>query len=32
VEDRDQMMATGMEQGVIESMERLDELFARLAP
>ena len=32
IEDRDQMIQSGMEHGVIESMERLDELFARLAP
>jgi uncharacterized protein YndB with AHSA1/START domain len=32
VEDRDVMVASGMEGGVNDSMERLDELFARLAP
>lgn len=32
VEDRDGMIASGMEQGVNDSMERLDELFARLTP
>ena len=32
VEDRDQMVASGMEQGVTEGYERLDELIARLTP
>ncbi len=32
VEDRDQMVESGMEQGVTEGYERLDELIARLAP
>jgi uncharacterized protein YndB with AHSA1/START domain len=32
VEDRDGMLQSGMEQGVNDSMERLDELVARLAP
>lgn len=32
VEDRDGMVQSGMEQGVNEGMERLDELLARLAP
>jgi len=32
VEDRDAMLQSGMEQGVNEGMERLDELVARLAP
>ena len=32
VEDRDGMIQSGMEQGVNEGMERLDELLARLAP
>jgi uncharacterized protein YndB with AHSA1/START domain len=32
VEDRDAMVASGMEEGVNEGMERLDELLARLAP
>lgn len=32
VEDRDGHLQSGMEQGVNESMERLDELVARLAP
>ncbi|HKB47471.1 MAG TPA: SRPBCC family protein [Ktedonobacterales bacterium] len=31
VEDRDAMIASGMERGVNEGMERLDELLARLA-
>ncbi|MGH2515441.1 MAG: SRPBCC family protein [Ktedonobacterales bacterium] len=31
VEDRDAMIQSGMESGVNESMERLDELLARLA-
>jgi len=31
VADRDGMMASGMEQGVNEGMERLDELVARMA-
>jgi uncharacterized protein YndB with AHSA1/START domain len=32
VEDRDAAIASGMEEGINESMERLDELLARLAP
>ena len=32
VEDRDAMVQSGMEDGVNDSMERLDELIARLAP
>jgi uncharacterized protein YndB with AHSA1/START domain len=32
VEDRDAMIESGMESGVNEGMERLDELLARLAP
>jgi uncharacterized protein YndB with AHSA1/START domain len=32
VEDRDGMLQSGMEHGVNDSMERLDELIARLAP
>jgi uncharacterized protein YndB with AHSA1/START domain len=32
VEDRDAMVQSGMEHGVNDSMERLDELIARLAP
>lgn len=32
VEDRDAMVQSGMEDGVNDSMERLDELVARLAP
>jgi uncharacterized protein YndB with AHSA1/START domain len=32
VEDRDQRVEAGMETGVNDSMERLDELFARLGP
>jgi uncharacterized protein YndB with AHSA1/START domain len=32
VEDRDGMVESGMEEGVNDSMERLDELVARLAP
>ena len=32
VEDRDAMIGSGMEQGVNESMERLEELVASLAP
>ena len=32
VEDRDAMIASGMEIGVNEGFERLDELLARLAP
>lgn len=32
VEDRDRMVQSGMEGGVNDSMERLDELVARLAP
>ncbi|HVC35580.1 MAG TPA: SRPBCC family protein [Chloroflexota bacterium] len=32
VEDRDGMLQSGMEQGVNEGMERLDELVARMAP
>jgi uncharacterized protein YndB with AHSA1/START domain len=32
VEDRDRMVESGMEAGVSEGMERLDELLARLAP
>jgi len=32
VEDRDGMVQSGMEDGVNDSMERLDELVARLAP
>jgi uncharacterized protein YndB with AHSA1/START domain len=31
VEDRDAAIASGMEYGIYESMERLDELLARLA-
>ena len=31
VADRDAMVQSGMEEGVIDSMERLDELLARLA-
>ena len=31
VEDRDGMVASGMETGVVEGYERLDELFARMA-
>ena len=31
IEDRDGMVASGMEEGVNDSMERLDELVARLA-
>lgn len=31
VEDRDAMIAAGMERGVVESMDRLEELTARLA-
>ena len=30
--DRDGMLQSGMERGVTEGMERLDELVARLAP
>jgi uncharacterized protein YndB with AHSA1/START domain len=32
VEDRDAMAQSGMEEGVNDAMERLDELLARLAP
>ncbi len=32
VEDRDAMVASGMEAGVNDSMERLDELLAKMAP
>ncbi len=32
VEDRDAMVASGMQGGVEEGMERLDELIARLVP
>jgi uncharacterized protein YndB with AHSA1/START domain len=32
VEDRDAVIQSGMEVGVNEGMERLEELFARLAP
>jgi uncharacterized protein YndB with AHSA1/START domain len=32
VEDRDGQVQSGMEEGVNDSMERLDELVARLAP
>ena len=32
VEDRDAMIRSGMEEGVNDSMERLEELLARLAP
>ena len=32
VEDRDGMAQSGMESGVIESYERLDEVLAKLAP
>jgi uncharacterized protein YndB with AHSA1/START domain len=32
VEDRDAMVESGMEEGLNESMERLDELLASLAP
>jgi uncharacterized protein YndB with AHSA1/START domain len=32
VEDRDRELESGMEEGVNDSMERLDELLARLAP
>ena len=32
VEDRDGMVQSGMEEGVYDSMERLDELVARLVP
>jgi uncharacterized protein YndB with AHSA1/START domain len=32
VEDRDGMIQSGMESGLNEGMERLDELLARLAP
>jgi uncharacterized protein YndB with AHSA1/START domain len=32
VEDRDRMVESGMEEGINEGMERLDELLARLAP
>jgi uncharacterized protein YndB with AHSA1/START domain len=32
VEDRDQMVESGMEQGVNEGYERLDDLLARLTP
>ena len=32
VEDRDAAIASGMEEGVNDSMERLDELLSRLAP
>jgi uncharacterized protein YndB with AHSA1/START domain len=32
VEDRDQMVEAGMETGVSEGMDRLDELLARMVP
>lgn len=32
VEDRDAALASGMEEGINESMERLDELLGRLVP
>jgi uncharacterized protein YndB with AHSA1/START domain len=32
VEDRDAMVEAGMESGIVEGNERLDELFARLVP
>jgi uncharacterized protein YndB with AHSA1/START domain len=32
VEDRDQMVESGMEQGINEGYERLDDLLARLTP
>ena len=32
VEDRDAAVASGMEEGIYESMERLDELLGRLVP
>lgn len=32
IEDRDGMIASGMESGANDSMERLEELLARLAP
>lgn len=32
VEDRDAAVASGMEEGINESMERLDELLGRLVP
>ena len=32
VEDRDAAVASGMEEGIDESMERLDELLGRLVP
>ena len=32
VADRDGLVASGMEEGVNEGYERLDELLARLAP
>jgi uncharacterized protein YndB with AHSA1/START domain len=32
VEDRDQELQSGMEEGVNDSMDRLDDLLARLAP
>lgn len=32
IEDRDGMVASGMEQGITEGYERLDELVARLVP
>jgi uncharacterized protein YndB with AHSA1/START domain len=32
VEDRDAMVESGMEEGLTESLERLDELLASLAP
>jgi uncharacterized protein YndB with AHSA1/START domain len=32
IEDRDGMVASGMEQGIVEGYERLDELVARLVP
>lgn len=32
VEDRDAIVESGMEQGVVEGYERLDELVGRLAP
>jgi hypothetical protein len=31
VEDRDGMLASGMEEGVFETMDRLAELLAKLA-
>jgi hypothetical protein len=32
VEDRDAAVASGMAEGINESMERLDELLGRLVP